>query len=241
LNQEKENAKKEKQEAAENTAAEKETADKKIAENTGEEKQEEAENTTAENATAEKETAEKMAENTGEEKPTAETQGGEGNQVPDAELLKKELEETKKKLEETEKALAKQKDILLRTAAEYDNYRKRTAREKEALYNDAVADAVKEFLGVEDNLERALEQKECSVEALRTGVEMTHKQMLAALEKLGVTEMGKEGEPFDPMKHNAVAHIEDENLGENVVAKVFQKGYCIGDKVIRHAMVQAAN
>jgi molecular chaperone GrpE len=207
LNQEKENAKKEKQEAAENTTA---TADKKI------------------------------AENAGEEKSTAETQGG-GDHKTDAEALKKELEETKKKLAETEEALAKQKDILLRTAAEYDNYRKRTAREKEALYNDAVADAVKEFLGVEDNLERALEQKDCSVEDLRTGVEMTHKQMLAALEKLGVAEMGKEGEPFDPTKHNAVAHIDDENLGENVVAKVFQKGYCIGDKVIRHAMVQAAN
>jgi molecular chaperone GrpE len=176
-----------------------------------------------------------------EQQPAAETQGGGEAQAPDAETLKKELEETKKKLAETEEALAKQKDILLRTAAEYDNYRKRTAREKESLYNDAVADAVKEFLGVEDNLERALEQKECSVEDLRTGVEMTHKQMLAALEKLGVTEMGKEGEPFDPTKHSAVAHIEDENLGENVISKVFQKGYCIGDKVIRHAMVQAAN
>lgn len=209
MNQEKENARKEQQEAAENTTAEKETADQKIAENAGEE--------------------------------TAETQGGKGSQATDAEALKKELDEVKKKLTETEETLAKQKDILLRTAAEYDNYRKRTAREKEALYNDAVADAVKEFLGVEDNLERALEQKNCSVEDLRTGVEMTHKQMLAALEKLGVTEMGKEGEPFDPTKHNAVAHIEDENLGENVVAKVFQKGYCIGDKVIRHAMVQAAN
>ncbi len=158
-----------------------------------------------------------------------------------AEVLKKELEETKKKLAETEEALAKQKDTLLRTAAEYDNFRKRTAREKESLYSDATADAVKEFLGVADNLERALAQKECSAEDLRKGVEMTQKQMLAALDKLGVAELGKEGDTFDPALHSAVAHIDDKSLGENVVAKVLQKGYRIGDKVIRHAMVQAAN
>ena len=147
----------------------------------------------------------------------------------------------KKKLAEAEEALTKQKDALLRTAAEYDNFRKRTAREKESLYGDATADAVKEFLGVADNLERALEQEDCTVEDLRKGVEMTQKQMLTALEKLGVTEMGHEGDPFDPQFHSAVAHIDDESLGENVIAKVFQKGYRIGDKVIRHAMVQAAN
>lgn len=158
-----------------------------------------------------------------------------------AEELKKQLEESKAKLKETEDELAKQKDIFLRTVAEYDNYRKRTAREKEATYTDATADAVQEFLSVEDNLERALEQKECSVEDLRKGVEMVQKQMQAALTKLGVAEMGKEGEPFDPSLHSAVAHIDDESLGENTIAKVFQKGYKIGDKVIRHAMVQAAN
>lgn len=158
-----------------------------------------------------------------------------------AEELKKQLEESQAKLKETEDELAKQKDIFLRTVAEYDNYRKRTAREKEATYTDATADAVQEFLSVEDNLERALEQKECSVDDLRKGVEMVQKQMQAALTKLGVAEMGKEGEPFDPSLHSAVAHIDDESLGENTIAKVFQKGYKIGDKVIRHAMVQAAN
>lgn len=158
-----------------------------------------------------------------------------------AEHLQKELEETQKKLRESEAELAKQKDIFLRTAAEYDNYRKRTAREKESAYTDATADAVKEFLSVEDNLERALEQKDCSAENLRKGVEMVQKQMQAALQKLGVTEMGKEGEPFDPALHSAVAHVDDPSLGENTIAKVFQKGYKIGDKVIRHAMVQAAN
>ena len=158
-----------------------------------------------------------------------------------AEALKNELEETKKKLAETEEALAKQKDTLLRTAAEYDNFRKRTAREKESLYSDATADAVREFLGVADNLERALAQKDCSAEDLRKGVEMTQKQMFAAFDKLGVTEMGGEGDAFDPALHSAVAHVDDKSLGENVVAKVLQKGYRIGDKVIRHAMVQAAN
>lgn len=178
-----------------------------------------------------------------EERPNAETQaGGEAAEKKEpAEGPKQEQDDMKKKLAEAEEALAKQKDLLLRTAAEYDNFRKRTAREKEALYAEATADAVQEFLGVADNLERALAQENCSVEDLRKGVEMTQKQMLTAFEKLGVTEMGAEGDPFDPALHSAVAHIDDPNLGENVVSKVFQKGYRIGDKVIRHAMVQAAN
>ena len=199
----------------------------------------------------EKENTEKNKKTEGpvkeENRPKAETQAGTPQpKEPEREsstedTIRGEMEEMKKKLAETEEALAKQKDALLRTAAEYDNFRKRTAREKESLYGDATADAVKEFLGVADNLERALEQEDCTVEDLRKGVEMTQKQMLAALEKLGVTEMGHEGDPFNPEIHSAVAHIDDENLGENVIAKVFQKGYRIGDKVIRHAMVQAAN
>lgn len=158
-----------------------------------------------------------------------------------AALSEKELAETQKKLGEAEEQLAKQKDILLRTAAEYDNYRKRTSREKQSVYQDATADAVKEFLPVADNLGRALEQKDCSAEDLRKGIEMVEKQMQEALRKLGVEEMGKEGEPFDPALHSAVSHVEDEKAGENTVAKVFQKGYRIGDRVVRHAMVQVAN
>ncbi len=155
--------------------------------------------------------------------------------------VRQELEKARKTLKETEEQAAKQKDVLLRTAAEYDNYRKRTAREKETVYADATSDAVKEFLPVADNLERALEQKDCSAEDLRKGVEMVLKQMQDALKKLGVTEMGKEGEPFDPALHSAVAHVDDESAGENTVTKVFQKGYKIGDRVVRHAMVQVAN
>lgn len=153
----------------------------------------------------------------------------------------KKEEELEKKIHELEEALSKQKDQFLRTAAEYDNYRKRSEREKAAVYVDATAAAILEILPVEDNLERALAQKECSVEDLRKGVEMVQAQMKSCLEKLGVSEMGAEGESFDPAIHNAVMHIEDENLGENVIVQVLQKGYKIGEKVVRHAMVQVAN
>jgi molecular chaperone GrpE len=144
-------------------------------------------------------------------------------------------------LEKANEELNKQKDLLLRTAAEYDNYRKRTEREKAAIYSDATAAAVTEFLPVADNLARALEQKECSAEDLRKGVEMVMNQMDAALKKLGVTEMGQAGEAFNPDFHNAVSHIDDENAEENSIVQVFQKGYKINDKVVRHAMVQVAN
>ena len=150
-------------------------------------------------------------------------------------------EDLQQKLEEANRQLQKQKDLLLRTAAEYDNYRKRTAREKDALYGEATAAAVLEILTVADSLERALEQKEGSAEDMRKGVELVYKQMKSALDKLGVQEMGQEGETFDPALHNAISHVEDENSGESVIVKVFQKGYKIGDRVIRHAMVQVAN
>jgi molecular chaperone GrpE len=144
-------------------------------------------------------------------------------------------------LEEAKEQLIKQKELLLRTAAEYDNYRKRTEREKLGLYSDATSAAVIEFLPVADNLTRALDQKDCTVEDLRKGVEMVHGQMEAALKKLGATEMGAVGEPFNPDLHNAVSHVDDENAGENTIVQVFQKGYKINDKVVRHAMVQVAN
>ena len=129
----------------------------------------------------------------------------------------------------------------MRTAAEYDNYRKRTEREKTMVYTDATADAIEKVLPVCDNLERALAQQGGSVEDFRKGVEMVLSQLNGTLEKMGVTVIGQQGEPFDPEVHNAVSHIEDENLGENVVAEVLQKGYRIGDRIIRHAMVQVAN
>ena len=157
------------------------------------------------------------------------------------EVCETEKDPIQKELEAIQEELKKQKEILLRTAAEYDNYRKRTERERAGVYADATAGAVVEFLAVADNLARALEQENCSAEDLHKGVAMVNTQLLGALEKLGVTEMGKVGEPFNPDLHNAVSHVEDENAGENTIAQVFQKGYQIGDKVIRHAMVQVAN
>ena len=132
------------------------------------------------------------------------------------------------------------KEQFLRLAAEYDNYRKRTAKEKESLWTDAKADTVQAFLPVYDNLERALKQ-ETTDEAYKKGVEMTMNQLKEVFAKLGVTEIEAQGKPFDPNLHNAVMHIEDENLDENVVAQVFQAGFMLGEKVIRFAMVQVAN
>lgn len=132
------------------------------------------------------------------------------------------------------------REQFLRLAAEYDNYRKRTAKEKENLWTDAKADTVQAFLPVYDNLERAMKQ-ETSDEAYKKGVEMTMNQLKEVFAKLGVTEIEAQGKPFDPNLHNAVMHIEDENLGENTVAQVFQAGFMLGEKIIRFAMVQVAN
>ena len=143
-------------------------------------------------------------------------------------------------LESLKTQAAQQEDKYLRLAAEYDNYRRRTAKEKESIWNDAKADAAVAFLPVYDNLERALKQ-DTADEAYKKGVEMTMNQLKSVLEKLGITEIDALGKPFDPALHNAVMHVEDENFGENTVAEVFQAGFKLGDKVIRFAMVKVAN
>ncbi len=143
-------------------------------------------------------------------------------------------------LESLKNQVAQQEDKYLRLAAEYENYRRRTAKEKEAIWSDAKGDAAVAFLPVYDNLERALKQ-ETADEAYKKGVEMTMNQLKAVLEKLGITEIQALGQPFDPKFHNAVMHIEDESLGENTVAEVFQAGFQLGEKVIRFAMVKVAN
>ena len=137
-------------------------------------------------------------------------------------------------------ALAAQEDKYLRLAAEYDNYRKRTAKEKEALWTDIKADTAAAFLPVYDNLERAMNQPTAD-EAYKKGVEMTMNQLRDIFAKLGVTEIPALGQPFDPNLHNAVMHIDDENFEENTVSQVFQAGFRCGEKVIRFAMVQVAN
>ena len=131
-------------------------------------------------------------------------------------------------------------DSYLRLAADYDNFRKRTVKEKEASYGNGKADAVEKLLPVYDNLERALNQ-ETTDAAFKKGVEMTMNELVKIFTGLGVEIFGNVGDSFDPNLHNAVMHTDDENLGENVIAMVFQKGFKIGDKVVRFAMVQVAN
>ena len=131
-------------------------------------------------------------------------------------------------------------DRLLRTMAEYDNYRKRSIKEKDAIYPRAKADTVEKFLPIIDNFERAM-QAECADEAFKKGMEMIFQSFMKTMTDLSVEEIGKVGEQFNPDLHNAVMHIEDESLGENVVAQVLQKGYRIGERVVRYAMVQVAN
>ena len=143
-------------------------------------------------------------------------------------------------LESLKDQVAGQEDKYLRLAAEYDNYRKRTAKEKESLWTDVKADTAGAFLPVYDNLERALKQ-DTADEAFKKGVEMTMNQLKEVLTKLGITEIPAQGQPFDPKYHNAVMHVEDESLGQNVVAEVFQTGFQCGEKVIRFAMWKVAN
>ena len=165
--------------------------------------------------------------------------------------LEKELneeitEETAEVVEETaevnpfEEKYNAEHDAHLRLAAEYDNFRKRTIKEKEASYGNGKADAVAKMLPVYDNLERALNQPTEDV-AYKKGVEMTMNELVKIFTSLGVEIFGNVGDEFDPNLHNAVMHIDSEELGENIIAQVFQKGFKIGDKVVRFAMVQVAN
>ena len=133
-----------------------------------------------------------------------------------------------------------ERDAHLRIAAEFDNFRKRTIKEKEASYGNGKADAVAKMLPVYDNLERALNQSTEDA-AYKKGVEMTMAELVKIFTSLGVEIFGEKGDAFDPNLHNAVMHIDDETLAENSIAMVFQKGFKIGDKVVRFAMVQVAN
>lgn len=140
-----------------------------------------------------------------------------------------------------EKELADTKDQLLRLTAEYSNFKRRSEKEKQDAYSFAKAETIKELLPVIDNLERALANESKDCEALKKGVEMTFNSLLGSLSKLGVEVYGEKGDIFDPNLHNAVMHIEDENLKNGEIVDVFQKGYKAGDKIIRPAMVKSAN
>lgn len=170
----------------------------------------------------------------------------EDKEVKEEKTEEKEVKKEKKAKEESneeklQKQLDEKSDQLLRIAAEYDNFRKRSQREKDALYVDCKASVIKELLPVADNFDRIFANPDITFEDYKKGVEMTFKQFETVFKDLKVESFGEEGEEFDPNFHNAVMHSEDENLGENVITNVFAKGYKIGDKVIRPAMVAVAN
>ncbi len=151
------------------------------------------------------------------------------------------VNESDAKIEELEKELAAAKEAHIRTLAEYDNYRKRSVKEKENIYADAKVSCLSELLPVLDNFDRALNVKQADAETYKKGMEMISTNFMEILKKLGVEAFGEKGEEFDPNFHNAVMSVEDEELGENVIAEVFNKGYKLGDRVLRHAVVKVAN
>lgn len=183
-----------------------------------------------------KEQKEPVTEQAADQAPAQEETPKQEPQAP--ETAKAEPKESE--AEQLQKKLAAEHDNFLRLAAEYDNFRKRSRKEKEALYTDVKAETAGKFLPVFDDLERAL-ANETADEAYKKGVELIMNEFRKIMKDLGVEEFGENGDAFDPNAFNAVLHIEDENLGENVVAQVFQKGFRIGEKVIRHAVVKVAN
>ena len=164
------------------------------------------------------------------------------NETPAEEVAEEVVEETVETPEVNpwEEKYNAEHDSFLRLAADYDNFRKRTIKEKEASYGNGKADAIEKILPIYDNLERAMNQA-CTDEAYKKGVEMTMNELLKIFGNLGVEIFGQVGEEFNPEFHNAVMHTEDESLGENVISQVFLKGFKLGDKVVRFAMVQVAN
>ena len=190
--------------------------------------------------------ADEIKEEVKTEEPEIEAKEADGKkpEAEKAEEKKPEEKKSKEKKEEKKLDLKAELDTLndkyLRICAEYDNFRKRSQKEKDSLYGDVKAETLKKFLPVYDNLVRALAQS-TEDEAYRRGVEMIMNQFNVTMEKLGVTEIECLGKKFDPAFHNAVMHVEDEEKGENEIVEVFQKGFMMGDKVIRFAMVKVEN
>lgn len=162
------------------------------------------------------------------EEETAETAAAEGT-------------ETEQKLQELENNLKDANDKFLRTLAEYDNYRKRSVREKEQAYADSKASVLSEILPVLDNFERAAGNRDASLEDYQKGIDMIFKQFQDILTKLGVESFGEKGDAFDPNLHSAVMHTEEEGEPENAISEVFSKGYKLGDKILRPAVVKVVN
>lgn len=167
--------------------------------------------------------------------------GPQGDQ--ETEALVKQMESLKAQLEEKTKKCDEYMGMLQRNAAEFENYKKRTMKEKENLCIDMVGDVVADFLPVVDNLERAISasSKDEDKKSLQEGIELVMRQLKEVMKGLGVEELKSVGEKFDPLLHNAVMHIEDESIEDNMVVEEFQKGYILKEKVIRHSMVKVAN
>lgn len=163
--------------------------------------------------------------------------------MPETEETAESIEnaETANDVNPLEKELGDTKDQLLRVTAEYANFRKRSEKEKQDSYVFAKSETIKELLPVIDNLERALQSEQQDFEGLKKGVQMTFESLMNTLKKLGIEVYGESGDIFDPNLHNAVMHVEDENLKDGEIVDVFQKGYKIGEKIIRPAMVKSAN
>lgn len=180
-------------------------------------------------------------ETASEEETVSEEASAEGNEETPAEEASEPAEPTpEEKIRTLEETIAADKDKYLRLLAEYDNFRKRSVKEKLDASENATAKAALEVISVIDNFERAV-AAECSDENYKKGVEMIYNQFIDVIKKLGVEEIDALGKEFDPNLHNAVTQVEDENFGENTVSQVYQKGYRLGDKVIRCAMVVVAN
>ena len=168
---------------------------------------------------------------------------GTGNAASELEKATAELEKVKTELENKTRQCKDYFDMLQRKAAEFDNFKKRSLKEKEALYADAVTDIVGAFIPVIDNIERALQAISAndSAQSLKEGVEMVYKQFKDVLRNMGVEEIKAIGGQFDPNLHNAAMHVEDDSIGRNMVVEEFQKGYIYKDRVIRYSMVKVAN
>ncbi|MBR2354691.1 MAG: nucleotide exchange factor GrpE [Clostridia bacterium] len=189
------------------------------------------------------ETVETPVEETAEATNEVATEEAPKSSKKKAKKAEAELAEVRKSLEKMTAELAEMSDKYLRVCAEYDNFRKRSAKERESAYADAVCDTLTNILPVLDNLERAAQYNtdDSAESQMGRGLELTLKSFSELLSKMGVAEIEAEGKPFDPNVHNAVMHVEDETVGENQVVEVFMKGYAKGDKVLRYAMVKVAN
>ncbi len=186
-----------------------------------------------------KETAAETMPDEKAEEAAQEPEKGKKADKPDKKKSKKD--KSAEKVKELEKALAEEKDKRMRLAAEYDNYRKRTSNEKLGIYNDATAKAVEALLPVADSLTMAMQNMADAPEEFKKGIELVANQLKTSFEKIKVEAFCEVGDDFDPNLHNAVAKIESGDFEENKISAVYQKGYKLGDKIIRHAMVQVAN